>query len=276
ATLLLRDGTSGDAVYLSFVRAARLRPGQPIDVNLIDLAARCGCTPDEIERRLLRWHDQGLLRYEGVARDVLLELRPAGAGVSGQIEALLAEYRARQDARVEAIAGYARGVTCRHRAIAAHFGERLAPCGDACDICAPGGCATEEQGRRTASSKHRSSLVPSLHSGQAIRRSQASSATPRPSSPAQIGQIIVRCLTQLPFPVGKSGLSKILKGAAGSPIGPARCAEYAALSHLTGAAIEAAIERLVEQGTLRRSSGARPLLALADRSEDRLPANMVQ
>ncbi|HEX9374096.1 MAG TPA: DEAD/DEAH box helicase, partial [Roseiflexaceae bacterium] len=55
ATLLLRDGTSGDAVYLSFVRAARLRPGQPIDVNLIDLAARCGCTPDEIERRLLRW-----------------------------------------------------------------------------------------------------------------------------------------------------------------------------------------------------------------------------
>jgi ATP-dependent DNA helicase RecQ len=79
----------------------------------------------------------------------------------------------------------------------------------------------------------------------------------------------------LPFPVGKSGLAKILKGAAGSPIGPDRSAEYAALHTMTGAAIETEIERLVEQGRLRRSSGPRPLLSIAN-SHATAPANVVQ
>ena len=70
-----------------------------------------------------------------------------------------------------------------------------------------------------------------------------------------VEETILRCLTQVPFPVGKSGLAKILKGAAGSPIGPERSAEYAALNTMTSAAIEAAIELMVEQGRLRRSSG---------------------
>ena len=85
----------------------------------------------------------------------------------------------------------------------------------------------------------------------------------------------MRCLVQLPFPVGKSGLAKILKGAAGSPIGPERSAEYAALNYMTGAAIEAEIERLVGQGRLRRSSGPRPVLAPASRNAA-MPANVVQ
>ena len=58
-----------------------------------------------------------LLRYEGSARDPLLELRPAIAGVGDRLDALLAEYAGRQDSRIEAIAAYARGVSCRHRAI---------------------------------------------------------------------------------------------------------------------------------------------------------------
>ena len=84
----------------------------------------------------------------------------------------------------------------------------------------------------------------------------------------------MRCLTQLPFPVGKSGLAKILKGAAGSPIGPERSAEYAALNNMTGAAIETEIERLVEQGRLRRSSGPRPLLSITNNAT--APTNVVQ
>jgi ATP-dependent DNA helicase RecQ len=87
-----------------------------------------------------------------------------------------------------------------------------------------------------------------------------------PATPALIEETILRCLTQLPFPVGKSGLAKILKGAAGSPIGPERSAEYAALSNLTSAAIEANIEQLVEQGRLRRSGGPRPVLSIVNHS----------
>ena len=63
--------------------------------------------------------------------------RPTTADVASWIDALLAEYAERQNARVKAIAAYARGVACRHRTIAAHFGERLARCGSVCDICAP-------------------------------------------------------------------------------------------------------------------------------------------
>ena len=137
ATLMLRDQASGDATFQALVSAARLRPGQPLDVDLIALAERVGSAPDALERQLLRWHDQGLLRYESSARDVLLELRPASADVGSRIDALLAEYSTRQDARIDAISTYARGLTCRHRTIAAHFGERLPACRSACDICAP-------------------------------------------------------------------------------------------------------------------------------------------
>jgi ATP-dependent DNA helicase RecQ len=85
-----------------------------------------------------------------------------------------------------------------------------------------------------------------------------------PITPAMVEETILRCLTQLPFPVGKSGLAKILKGAAGSPIGPERSAEYAALHTMTGAAIETAIEQLIEQGRLRRSGGPRPVLSIVN------------
>ena len=81
---------------------------------------------------------------------------------------------------------------------------------------------------------------------------------------------------RVPSPPAADGAPRlILKGAAGSPIGPERSAEYAALNNMTGAAIETAIERLVEQGRLRRSNGPRPLLSIAN-SNATAPANVVQ
>jgi ATP-dependent DNA helicase RecQ len=139
ATLLLRDDTAGDAAFQLLVRSARLRPGQPLDVDLLDLAQRSGCAPDELERQLLRWQDRGWLRYDGAARDALLELRPATADVGARLDALLADYARSQDARIDAIGAYARGLNCRHRAIAAHFGEKLPRCVTTCDICQPSG-----------------------------------------------------------------------------------------------------------------------------------------
>ncbi len=92
ATLLLRDTTAGDAAFQSLVQSARLRPGQPLDVDLLELAQRSGCAPDEFERQLLRWQDSGWLRYDSSARDALLELRPAATDVGARLDALLAEY----------------------------------------------------------------------------------------------------------------------------------------------------------------------------------------
>jgi ATP-dependent DNA helicase RecQ len=344
ATLLLRDQVQGDQAFQAFVSAAQLRPGQPLDVDLIALATRLDSTPDTLERQLLRWHDQRLLRYEGSARDVLLELRPAAANVSDRIDTLLGEYSTRQDARIDAISIYARGLSCRHRTIAAHFGERLAACRSACDICTSGGRKTKDEERkhrgdhsssvvRHSSGKQRYSAqveasvvgavtelsgqlndkelvcvllgepgYPScaafgrlagadfLATRQAVlalvaagrlawRNRALVCASPAarlaaPTTPTMIEETIMRCLTQLPFPVGKTGLAKILKGAAGSPIGPERSAEYAALNHMTGASIELAIEQLIERGRLRRSSGPRPVLSIT--SNAALPANVVQ
>jgi ATP-dependent DNA helicase RecQ len=343
ATLLLHQQAHNDDELQTVVSAARLRPGQPLDIDLITLAARAGSSPDALERQLLRWHDQGLLRYESSARDVLLELRPASADVGSRIDALLAEYGTRQDARIEAITIYARGLTCRHRAIAAHFGERLAPCQSACDICTP----NTSDGRRKATTNSssaplqrslpgdqrplpavaqailaavqelpgqlndkelvcvllgepgypscaafgqlagadflaiRQAIVALVRAGRLAWRNRAlvpASTIARsaaPATPAAIEEAILRCLTQLPFPVGKSGLAKILKGAAGSPVGPDRSAEYACLSTMTGAAIETAIEELIEQGQLRRSSGPRPVLSIVH-NRAITPANVVQ
>jgi ATP-dependent DNA helicase RecQ len=271
ATLLLRqlpqedDGVGAGDAFGAFVTLARLRLGQPLDVDLLDLAARSGCAPDQLESHLLRWHDQGLLRYDGSARDALLHLPPPPADAADRLDALLTEYAARQDERIDAIAAYARRASCRHRSIAAHFGERLGRCGGSCDICAP----TENQEPRTNNQ---------VASRQSQRHSKMRPATCdlRPV-PRDIDTTILTCLANLPFQVGRSGLAKVLKGAAGSPIGPDRCPHYAALSQMTLAAIEAAIEQLVERGYLaRRLHGRMPLLALTDRAVAIMAEDVVQ
>ena len=84
-------------------------------------------------------------------------------------------------------------------------------------------------------------------------------------------------ISALPFAVGRSGLAKVLKGSAGSPVGPERCPEYAALGAMTLAAIEAQIDQLVERGYLaRRVRGNMPLLALTDRGAAKISDGMVQ
>ncbi len=323
-------GPDGDAHFRQFARAARLDSGLPIPTDLLDLAQRSGRAPAELEAELLAWQDAGLLRYDGAAREMLLELRKPPPDTPARIDALLAEYADAQDARVEAIAAYARGLGCRHRAIAAHFGERMALCRSACDVCAPAAGASAALGR--APGRDRRSPGDAAPTGlppagvqaailDAVRElpgqlgekelvctllglpgypdsesfgrlAGADFALTRqavqalvaarklayrnlmlvpiggplaPDAPADPRAAVLGCLAQLPFPVGRSGLAKILKGASGSPIGPERCADFGVLSHMTGAAIEAAIEQLIAQGYLvRRENGVRPLLALTD------------
>jgi ATP-dependent DNA helicase RecQ len=284
ATLLLRqlpqenDGVGAGDAFSAFVSLARLRLGQPLDVDLLDLAARAGCAPDELESRLLRWHDQGLLRYDGSARDALLHLPPAPADAGDRLDALLAEYATRQDERIDAIAAYARRANCRHRSIAAHFGERLVRCGSSCDICAPDTTndhrppttdrlETRRQGDKET--RRRRTTDYGLRTTDKLRTTHHASRN--------IDSIILSCLARLPFQVGRSGLAKVLKGAAGSPIGPDRCPDYAALGGMTLAAIEAAIEQLVERGYLARHlHGRMPLLALTDRGAAILAEDVVQ
>jgi ATP-dependent DNA helicase RecQ len=230
---------------------------------LLDLAERAGCAPDALELRLLRWQERGLLRYDGTARDMLLHLLPATADVGYKIDALLAEYASRQDARIDAIADYARGAHCRHRAIAGHFGERLARCGNSCDICIP----PADRRARPAGRK-----APAARGPSAI----AAGRRARPANHDD-DETILGCLAHLPFSVGRSGRAKILKGSAGSPVGPDRCPQFAALSDMTLTAIEQTIEQLIERGYLaRRLKGRMPLLVLTERGAAMIPEDVVQ
>ncbi|GAB4198371.1 MAG: hypothetical protein OHK0022_17630 [Roseiflexaceae bacterium] len=323
-------GADGDARFRQFARAARLDSGLPIPADLLDLAQRSECAPTELEAELLAWQDAGLLRYDGAAREMLLELRKPPPDTPARIDALLAEYADAQDARVDAIAAYARGLGCRHRAIAAHFGERMATCRAACDVCAPANASPASPSRAVGREQRQPAeaaaggLPPAsvqaaildavrelpgqlgekelvctllglpgypgcesfgrLAGADFARTRQAVQALVAarklayrnrmlvpiggplaPDAPSDPRAVVLGCLARLPFPVGRSGLAKILKGASGSPIGPDRCADFGALSHMTGAAIEAAIDQLIAQGYLmRRENGIRPLLALTD------------
>lgn len=234
ATLTLRDGVLADEAARQASELAGLLPGVPTEVNLLELAGTAGWSPSELEGRLLEWQDAGYLRYQGMGRDALLELLAPAPDVGERIDRLLADYQQRQDQRVETIGAYARSAQCRHRALAAHFGQRLAACRTACDNCA---------------AEHGAAIpVP-----QAARRSAPAPLPPRNDADARSdAQRALDGLANLPFPMGRSGLAKVLKGASGSPVEPERCPEYAALSHLPLSRIEDLIEQLVEAGYITR------------------------
>ncbi|MBA3948011.1 MAG: RecQ family ATP-dependent DNA helicase [Herpetosiphonaceae bacterium] len=122
--------------FKRFAHTLFLRPAQRTSFAPLDTAEACEWRPDELEARLLRWQASGALSYQGTATDLLLQLLPPPSDTAVRIDRLLGDYDDRQNARINAMAGYAQGLNCRHRALAKHFGELLPACGGVCDICA--------------------------------------------------------------------------------------------------------------------------------------------
>ncbi|NTW97696.1 MAG: RecQ family ATP-dependent DNA helicase, partial [Oscillochloris sp.] len=128
ASLSLTDAPPPEPEAERVASLAGLEPGLWQEVNLLQLAEQVGWPPADLEGAMLRWHDAGYLRYRGGPRQVLIELLSAPPDVAARIDTLLADYQERQIQRVDAVAAYARASECRHRSIAAHFGQRLARC----------------------------------------------------------------------------------------------------------------------------------------------------
>ncbi len=232
ATLTLTGAPAPDADAARVAELAGLSAGAPQEVDLLLLAEQAELSPAALEGMLLAWHDAGFLRYRGGQRLPLIELLPAPPDVAERIDRLLRDYRERQEQRVEAMAAYARSTDCRHRALAAHFGQRLAPCRTACDICAP-------------------------QAGTGVRITRTGRAptalAPRDSSdPRSDVRRALDGLANLPFAMGRSGLARALKGGVNSPVEPERLPEHGALRHLSLTAIEDLIERLIDEGYIER------------------------
>ncbi|HSH80822.1 MAG TPA: RecQ family ATP-dependent DNA helicase [Herpetosiphonaceae bacterium] len=222
--------------------AARLRQHVASEIDLLDLANALDRRPYQVEADLLRWSAQGYVRLESGPRELLLELLPPPADAAARIEQMLWEYATRQDARIDAMVGYATGLSCRHQALAAHFGERLAACGVACDVCAGDRSAVKGTGRAAA----------------APRRPNGP-----PISDAEAMRIALRTLRDLPFNVGRTGLTRILSGSVESAIGPDRCDGWGKLQSWTKTATGRLIDRLVEDGLAGRNErGEYPVLEL--------------
>jgi ATP-dependent DNA helicase RecQ len=152
-----------------------------------------------------------------------IEIPAAPATARAQLDSLLESRRDHEDRRLADMLAYAEGSECRHVAMARHFDQALAPCSSACDRC--------------------------LGTAQAP-------CTPRPSGAPtsaevpDIGRVILECLSSLPVALDRTGVARVLVGAANSPVPSSRCRQFGALAGFTLRAVRGFLDTLASQNFL--------------------------
>ena len=213
---------------MAFCQAARLRPGQPLTLDLVDVAQRADLPLDGIERRMLEWADAGWLNYRPAGRELLLEVLPPPPDAGERIAVLLERYETIQAQRVDEISAYATTLRCRHGHINAYLGGRVIERCTACDNCVE---------------------FPPLED---------------PGLPDEREQLltILRCAADAEWGWGRGTLVRILRGDGEARYGgnslhekAHQQAQFGALGIRSKAAIERMLERLEHGGFLQ----ARPL-----------------
>ncbi|MGI8587194.1 MAG: RecQ family ATP-dependent DNA helicase [Chloroflexia bacterium] len=98
---------------------------------------------------------------------------------------------------------------------------------------------------------------------------------PIPENPAQV---MLECIASLPFPMGRTGVAKVLAGSGAAAVHSDRCRHYGALEMCTQAAVGEALLSLVQAGYLRQDANdGRPLLFLTPKAEiETPPPDLVQ
>ncbi len=226
--------------------AARItsEPGGRAVLPMRALAALLGCPLPEVEARLLALRDAGAIGYQGMGRGVLVELLPQPADLRGRLRAILEQRRAGREARTRTMHDYLMGSRCRTATIAAHF---AAPhgrhCGH-CDCCAP------------------------ADAWQPPARPQSAPASPD----AAPEDIIIAALPALPFTLGRTGLAKLLKGRADSPVRQDRSAFFGALAALPLSAITREIDALLAAGHLAMDDSEFRRLSVTQQGHTKPPA----
>ncbi len=98
--------------------------------------------------------------------------------------------------------------------------------------------------------------------------------TPLPDNPAQV---MLECIGSLPFPMGRSGVARVLAGGSRTPVDSDACRHFGALSMCAQTTIGSALQTLVDAGWLRQEQGEYgPLLFLTERAQaEQPPAGLV-
>ena len=247
-TMRRAPAPEGDARWGRFLDTTGLRPGDIDQLDSVAIAAALDCSPAELEGLLLGWADEtGALVVNIGRRDLCLRLvMPPPPDAAAALPRLLDDVRRENEKRVARMVAYASGRSCRHAMLAAHLGERLAPCETACDVCT--GRVASAAGKGREAGARAASIAP------------AAPTKPAPSSDAEAARIVLTVLPQIPFNVGKTGLIKILAGSITAWIKDDRLALFGALGAWSQGRIDALIERLIADGLIARGeSEYRPL-----------------
>jgi ATP-dependent DNA helicase RecQ len=201
----------------AFCQAARLRPGQPLTLDLVDVARQAGLPLDNIERWVLDWADAGWLDYRPAGRDLLLELLPPPPDAAERIATLLERYDTIQAQRVDEITAYAQSHRCRHGHLNAYLGGRTIERCTACDNC------LETQ------------------------------SPPEADLPDEREQLltILRCLLAAPWSWGRLSLVRILRGDSQAPSKACDQQGFGTLAFRSETAVQRMLERLEQGGFLK-------------------------
>ena len=189
-------------------------------LSTIDACNGLGITPTVLTETL---ESEAHLGVREGPRQVCLELQPADASVRDRMVQVLDRSQAEANRRVAQMIAYADGTRCRHQAIAAHLGQRLDPCGTACDVC----------------------------TGNRSTRQTARAASRRSATAADALEVLA-ALPTLPFPMGKTGLTRLLVGSVESSVRDDRSASFGALHDLSTGKIGQLIDQMVDEGFLFR------------------------
>jgi ATP-dependent DNA helicase RecQ len=178
----------------------------------------------------------GLVRRTAdFGRDMRITMLRAPAEARAELDRLLAARQVHADARLSEVLAFAEGSECRHAVLSEHFGQQLAPCETSCDNCL----------------------------GVERETPAARALPPNAERVPDFGQAILATVRRLPYPLGRTGLAKVLTGAADSSVGKDRCAEFGLLTGLTLKAVREHTDALVQRGLLAMTTDTEyPLLRL--------------
>jgi ATP-dependent DNA helicase RecQ len=247
----IRLAPGGPAVT-DLCRSLDAAPGNRISRDMMQVADALDCSPAGVEERLLLLDDAGTLSYYGTGRGLLLEMLPRPPDLAERLRDLLDRYERAQRERIEEISRYATERTCRTAALARHFGvEHPGRC-DHCDVCLGTVSALPAAGGRSAT-----------------RPTHSEAFAPPSRAPEDI---ILECIAELPFQMGRTGVTKVLKGSAGAAVQADRSRHFAALAALPVSRIEREIDQLVEDGYLQRDDSEYRRLSVTASGFEKPPA----
>ena len=155
-----------------------------------------------------------------VGRSMQIEVPAPPLDAGERIDALLARYELEALARAERIVRFAESSRCRHRQVAEHFGETLDDDCGMCDVCAP------------------------------LRPPEREQVAVAPL-PADIGATIYRTVLELRWPLGRTGLTALLRGAMSAPKSARRSSSFGVLAGATQADVKRWIQLLEVAGALQ-------------------------